>query len=166
MANKFDENYEKPSKHQQYNERASRPVETKTMTKAEINTYKKALLESYECENVNDITYEFIKIKDEYDEDRNDCLEIIYFLKCYRRNGEEYLKEIRRVKITIPEELKQTAEAMQRQKRSQELAQRRRLPAPENNAQEPAQTTSQTRPTIFTQNKPVLRKPTTKSGNS
>src|SRR5690606_15913423 len=58
----------------------------------------------------DDITFEFEKILDENDEDRDDCLLLIYRMKCVNAVGKQILRPIYRTKIPIPEKLRIRAE--------------------------------------------------------
>lgn len=113
QKNRFDENYEKPSRHKQWQERSERPVAAQGMTKQQIEGHRRNLVKSYDCDD-KDITYEFHKISDEDDEDRDDCLWIKYKMKCVRL-GKPVNQEIFSIKLPIPEDLKKMAEQMKKQ---------------------------------------------------
>lgn len=108
----------------QWNEKALRPLATRPMNKAEIEEYRKILVMSYQCDD-GDITVDFEKISDDQDRDRNDCLWLIYKLKCIWY-GKPTRREIARLKLPIPDEIKIMAEKMKRESKPEVAA----LPAP------------------------------------
>ena len=105
---------EKPSKYQQWLERDDGPVSTKSMNKSQIEEHRKNLVTSYKCAD-GDITYKFQKILNEDDEDREDCLWLKYNLKCVI-DGIPTDREIFKIKLPIPEELRKMADQMKCQK--------------------------------------------------
>lgn len=153
----MDENYEKPSTHKQWQERSERPVETRVMNKADIEILRRNLVSSYRCED-SDIDFEFVKIKDPNDEDSDDCLLLIYSMKCVRF-GEPAVVRVFSIKIPIPENVRKLAEQMKQRHRTAPLA---ALPAPEaaTPTTTPLPTITQPTPVINTP-KPRARKPTT-----
>lgn len=146
----LDETYAKPSTHKQWQERSERPVITKPMTKSEIETLRRNLVDSYQCEDT-DISYEFVKIKDKDDEDSDDCLMLLYKMKCVRF-GDEMIVNIFSIKIPIPENVKKMAEQMKQRHRAAPV---QALPAP---TAVPVAAEVTTAPTT-TPTKPRARKP-------
>lgn len=127
-----DENYEKPSKHRQWQERSERPIASRPMTKEEIEEHRENLVRSYQCSD-DDITIDFQKIIDENDEDRDDCLWLKYKMKRVVA-GKPEVKDIFSIKLPIPEELKRMAEQMRKANAARTRAQKKEvkaLPAPE-----------------------------------
>jgi hypothetical protein len=118
-----DENYEKPSKHRQWQEKSERPIASKTMTSEQIEEHRLNLISSYQCAD-SDITYCFQKIQDENDEDRDDCLWLKYRMDCIIA-GKPTTKDIFSIKIPIPEELKRMAEQMRKEQAARARAQKR-----------------------------------------
>jgi hypothetical protein len=108
-----DENYEKPSTHKQWQERSERPIATRSMTRKEIEEHRINLVSSYQCED-GDITYDFQKILNENDEDRDDCLLLIYKMKCIM-GGKPTIRDIFSMKLPIPEEVRTMAEQLRKQ---------------------------------------------------
>ncbi len=100
-------------KRAQWQERSERPIATRPMTKAQIEEHRRNLVLSYKCDD-EDITYDFEKIFDENDEDRDDCLLLIYKQACIWK-GKPTRREIFRMKLPIPEELKMMAEQLKKQ---------------------------------------------------
>lgn len=135
---KLDEDYEKPSRHRQWQERSSAPVAARPMTSAEIEEHRLNLVASYKCED-KDISFEFQKIIDENDEDRDDCLWLKYKMKCIV-NSKPTIREIYSLKIPIPEEVRRMAEQLKKQQMA-------RKPAA---LMAPVQTTPQTQPNTQT----------------
>jgi hypothetical protein len=131
---KSDENYEKPSKHRQWQERSERPIAARAMTEYEIENHRMLLVASYQCDDT-DITYDFQKIQDENDEDRDDCLWLKYKMKCVVA-GKPTIKDVFSIKVPIPEELKMMAQRMRKEQAARTRAQRKpnmslkALPAP------------------------------------
>lgn len=129
MSTKDD--YEKPSKHRQWQERSERPIASRPMTPDEIEEHRLNLVNSYKCDD-SDITFDFQKILDENDEDRDDCLWLIYKMKCIVA-GKPTVRNVFCIKLPIPDELKKMAEHIRRQ-RGAGTARRKpvkALPAPE-----------------------------------
>ena len=131
---KSDENYEKPSKHRQWQERSERPIAARAMTEYEIENHRLLLVSSYQCDDT-DITYDFQKIQDENDEDRDDCLWLKYKMKCITA-GKPTIRDVFSIKVPIPEELKMMAQRMRKEQAARTRAQRKpnmslkALPAP------------------------------------
>lgn len=118
-----DEYYEKPSKHKQWQEKSERPIASRTMTKDDIEEHRRHLIQSYQCEDT-DITYEFLKITDENDEDRDDCLWLKYKMKCVV-SGAPVVRDIFSIKLPIPEDIRRMANEMRKQQASRTPAQRK-----------------------------------------
>ncbi len=112
------ENYEKP-KCGQLNEKSDRPVAVKNMTRDEINLMLKCLAASYGCDE-KDITFEFTRIDDIYDDDRNDCLLLTYIMK-FLSHDKIKTREIFKIKIPVPEKMRQEAEAARIAKATQRV---------------------------------------------
>lgn len=127
---KDDENYEKPSKHKQWQERSEKPIAARAMTKEEIEEHRLHLVQSYQCED-SDISYDFQKIIDENDEDRDDCLWLKYKMKCVVA-GKPTVREIFNIKIPIPDDIRRMAEQMRKQQASRTPMRKplKALPAP------------------------------------
>lgn len=119
-----DENYEKPSKHRQWQERSERPIAARPMTTDEIEEHRINLVNSYQC-NDSDISYDFQKIQDENDEDRDDCLWLKYKMKCIVA-GKPTIREVFSIKLPIPEELKRMAEHLRKQQANRSGATRKK----------------------------------------
>jgi hypothetical protein len=102
----------KTSNKAQWTERAGAPIATKYMEKAEIEMFREVLARSYKCP-IEYIVYDFEKIRDESDEDRDDCLMLTYRMKlaAMRRDGTS-TRIIFRAKVPIPEQIKNMAESM------------------------------------------------------
>jgi len=128
---RFDERYEKPSKHKQWQERAERPIASRPMGKEEIEEHRMNLVRSYGCEN-SDLTYGFQKIVDENDEDRDDCIWLKYKMKCIVA-GKPQNREVFAIKLPIPDEIRRMADEMRKKRSTRTPAKRkpmRALPAP------------------------------------
>ncbi len=135
MANKQDdESYEKPSRRGLWNERSRRPVAARTMTKAEIEEHRQLLVASYQCED-SDIIFDFQKITDENDEDRDDCIWLKYKLKMgppSQSGGAVPTREIFNIKLPIPDDIRRMAETLRRQQTDRtKTTKLMALPAPE-----------------------------------
>ena len=111
MANTQEE--EKPSKTRQWQERSEYPVASRPMTPAQIVGFVRTLADSYKCD-VSEISYEFEKILDENDNDRDDCLWLMYKMKCIRE-GKPCTRDIFRIKLPIPEEVRRAGERARQQ---------------------------------------------------
>ena len=106
-------NSEKPSTTQQWQEKVEKPIAARPMTTNEIEEFRQILIKSYRCED-SDITFNFQKIQDEQDEDRDDMLLLKYMMPCII-SGKRQLREIFTTKLPIPEELRRQAKEIQRQ---------------------------------------------------
>lgn len=122
---KEDENYEKPSKHKMWHERSARPIASRVMTKIQIEEHRLNLVRSYKCRD-DEITFDFQKIMDENDEDRDDCLLLIYEMKCVVAS-KPVVREVFTIKLPIPDEIRKMAEAA---RKNQAPRRRRRGAAP------------------------------------
>ena len=111
---------EKATNKKQWQERSAAPVAARGMTHLEIDHFRQILIKSYKC-NEEDIWYDFEKIKEINDEDRNDCLLLIYRMKCILA-GKPTVRDIFTKKLPIPEDLKQKAEELKRQRAQQNPA--------------------------------------------
>lgn len=149
MSDHTDENYEKPSRHKQWQEKSEKPVMTRVMTKYQIEELRRNLIASYDCEP-EDISYTFHKIKDDDDEDRDDCLWLKYNMKCIRY-GKPVVIDIFTIKLPIPDEIKNMGEQIKKQQANR-VIQTKALPAPEQ--------THTSRPKLI---KPTLRATTKKN---
>ena len=104
-----DEDYEKPSKHKQWRERSRNPTTTRSMTTIEIEEHRKNLVNSYNCAD-NEISIAFEKIKDENDEDRDDCIWLKYLMDNISADGVPNKRIIFPIKIRIPESIRRKAD--------------------------------------------------------
>lgn len=134
--NTHDENHEKASRHKQWQERSERPIAAREMSAHEIEEHRRNLVSSYKCAD-EDITFDFYKIFDDNDEDRDDCILLKYKMKCVI-NGKPTIREVFSIKVPIPEEVKKMAEHMRRQQASR---------------------TQKTDTIVPVANRPVLKKP-------
>ena len=106
---------EKTSNKRQWRERSERPIAAKPMTKTEILHFQNVLMQSYKCDDPADITYDFEKILDENDEDRDDCLFLVYRMKQIDKNGKPSYRPVFRTRLPIPEDIRMKAEQMRAQ---------------------------------------------------
>jgi hypothetical protein len=106
------DNYEKPSRRGQWQEKSERPILTRPMTKAEIEEHRLNLVNSYQC-NDSDITIDIQKIFDEKDEDRDDCVWLKYKMRCVM-NGKPVIREIFSIKLPVPEEIRRASAEMKK----------------------------------------------------
>jgi hypothetical protein len=104
---------ESSKKKSQWQERSERPVATRPMNSAQIEEFRRHLVASYKCD-ATDITYDFEKIFDENDEDRDDCLWLKYKMKTIW-HGKPTDRVIYTIKLPIPDELRMMAEQLKRQ---------------------------------------------------
>jgi len=114
---------EAPSDKRQWRERSEKPIAARAMSSEEIEEYRHILAQSYEC-NIDDITTDFERIRDENDEDRDDCLWLKYKMK-HIKGGKQTTRVIFTIKLPIPEEIRQMAEQMRQQKNQRARAGRR-----------------------------------------
>jgi hypothetical protein len=104
---------EKASEERQWQERSDAPIATRPMTPADIIDFREKLVASYKCEP-SEIDYFCEKIKDTNDTDRDDCLWLIYTLQCVVA-GKPTKREIFRLKIPIPDKVRQSTENLRRE---------------------------------------------------
>ncbi len=123
-SKKNDENYEKPSKHKQWQERSESPIASRPMNSVQIEEYRGHLARSYDCP-IEDVSYDFYKIKDEHDEDRDDCLWLKYRMKTVSATGKPMVRDIFSIKLPIPDEIRNMADVLRRQQSSRTPAQRK-----------------------------------------
>lgn len=90
----------------------TRSVATRPMTKTEIEEFRKNLVASYGC-NDDDIEWKFEKITNEFDEDRDTCLQLVYRMKTSWMQGATN-REIFKLKIPVPEEVMMRAEQIKK----------------------------------------------------
>ena len=102
---------EQPSTTRQWTERSGAPIATRAMTKTEIEEHKLLLMQRFGYTNPEDMKWEFSKIQDEKDNDRDDCLWLKYFMRVEAK-GQMVWRECFTLKIPIPDKLRKTAEAM------------------------------------------------------
>lgn len=98
------------------------------MTNEEIEEYRRILVMSYQC-NDTDIKFDFEKIVDVNDEDRDDCLWLVYKYTCIWY-GKLVDREIARLKLPLPEEIRIAAEKILRENRAKQRAAVPALPEP------------------------------------
>tara|TARA_R110002153_G_scaffold273471_1_gene444443 strand:+ start:18352 stop:18840 length:489 start_codon:yes stop_codon:yes gene_type:complete len=92
----------------QWHEKADAPIATRSMTSMEIQEYRKALVMSYKCDDM-DIKFYFEKITDENDADREDCMWIKYTLDT-ETAGRPTLRIVATLKLPIPQHLREEGE--------------------------------------------------------
>ncbi len=94
----------KPSTQQQWHEVVSAPLATREMSQQEMKEFRDVLARSYQC-TPHEIEIEFEAIKDERDEERNDCIVLKYVMKTLIDDA--YSRRlIYRLKIPIPDRVK------------------------------------------------------------
>jgi len=95
--------YVKPSTEKQWHERSDAPSIRNDMTKAEIENHRENLARMHGCEPT-EITYEFKRIENELDEDRDKFLNLEYYYNCIFQN-QPRRRMIFSIKIPIPPEV-------------------------------------------------------------
>jgi hypothetical protein len=108
-----DEYYQKASGHRQWNERAYENIDDWEFDKKEIIELKAVLAESYKIP-ANHVTHELKHIDNEEDDDRDDYLNCIIYMKSYK--DPSGLRQIFSRKVKIPEHMKQQAMAAKLEK--------------------------------------------------
>ena len=139
---------EKPSKTRQWQERSECPVASRPMTPAEIVQFRKVLADSYKC-GPQFVSYEFEKIQDEKDADRDDCLWLIYRLDCIVK-GQPAKRDIFKIKLPIPEEVRKAGEEQRRKQAQQSRKPKAILPAQTTSAANPSDVNAQNIPPVQT----------------
>ncbi len=104
---------EKPSNKPQWQEKSDIPMATRPMSKQEIEEHRVNLVASYKCKDT-DIYYKFQKITNDEDDDKDECLWLKYYLKCVM-DGVATDREIFKIKLPIPDELKRMADQIKKQ---------------------------------------------------
>lgn len=112
--------FEKPSKHSQWQERQEAPIAVRSMSPAEIENFRCIIAKSYKCKP-DDITYEFKKIFDKDDMDRDDCLLLRYNM-VQLCAGKPTNRPIFSLKVPIPEEVRRMAEHVRRTAMDRDMA--------------------------------------------
>jgi hypothetical protein len=156
------DNTEKVSKSRQWQERASRPIAARPQTKQEIEEFRRVLLQSYEIfDDPEAIEFEFRKITDENDEDRDDCLMLVYRMKCVV-DGKPLKRDIFTSKIPIPPEIKMMAQQRKKDEGTALVKRNANRPPPPKQTVRVEEVTDDTKPGKVTEpeaQKPKLRKP-------
>lgn len=129
----MDHEDRKAARETQWREAPQRPIATKPMNMAEIENYRKLLVQSYRC-NDKDIRSEFVKIVDLDNEDRDDCVWLKYYLKTFDHDNNIVDRPIQSLKLPVPENIRKRAAEVRKQDRATSGRSRRRtqktLPAP------------------------------------
>jgi hypothetical protein len=99
----------------QWQERPAAPIATRLMTYAEIEEFRNGLAASYKC-GPESITYDFKRIKDINDSDRDDCFWLRYFMS-YTVEQQLVKRKIFKMKIPVPENIKTRASTHTQQAR-------------------------------------------------
>jgi len=158
MSTKLDENYVKPSNHKQWQERSDMPVIHNRMTKGKIEEHLMNLVTSYGCDK-GDISYDFEKITDRDDEDRDECLLLVYKMKVFRYGKWETVV-IFQEKCLIPEHLKKQAERMKQEQMEKQKSNVKLLESAEDrNPSDQVEKVVDVTQTPSKQPRPKLRKP-------
>ena len=90
----------------QWQEKSSNNFIHRSMNYNDMQFHRLNLVRLYECDD-NDITFDFEKIKDNYDEDRDDCMWLHYFIKCIpKKKGDPNKRLIFTLKIDIPDHIR------------------------------------------------------------
>lgn len=128
------ENHIKSTAHRQWREKPIRPIIAREMSEEEIQQLQITFARSYGCPP-EDILIDFARIEDDNDIDQLDCIWLILRMVCFGApstasatalpRGKSTTREIFKIKVRVPERLKQRA-AASAQPRKGVLA----LPAP------------------------------------
>lgn len=103
-----DEYYQTASKHRQWNERAYENIDDWNLDKKDILELQEGLASSYKVP-LNEITHKFERIENEEDDDRDDYLNCIFYMKSYKNPDGK--RQIFSRKVKIPDHMKQQANA-------------------------------------------------------
>lgn len=112
------------SKERSFNERAEAPIATRYMTRDEIEDFKTVLVQSYPGLTPADITWDFMKIPDG-DHDRDDFIMLLYFMNIVK-DGERKTRTIYKLKLPLPEAVKEKAQRMREKDAREGTARKRR----------------------------------------
>lgn len=77
----------------------------KIWTKSDIDNFKDVLAKSYDCSS-SLITHSFSCIDNENDDQKDYCVNLVYYLKCERENV-IVDRQIYSIKVLIPDEIRQ-----------------------------------------------------------
>jgi len=102
-----NDDYEKASRQRQWRESTIRPIAARPMTREDMEIHRANLAASYGME-IEDIEYAFQKIHDKQDADHNDCVVLLYTMKCIHQ-GVPDRRTIYSLKIPVPMELRKKA---------------------------------------------------------
>lgn len=113
--------HEKASKDQQWQEKSQRPIAARAVTSADAEHYRMVQAMSFGCPP-EDIKYEYTRIVDTNDEDRDECLNLTYYLRVRprlpdpitRKVPEPFWKYIYSIKMPVPSEIKAKAEEIRK----------------------------------------------------
>lgn len=96
----------------QWQERPARPIAVRPMSAEEIEEHRRNLVASYQC-NDEDIVFNFFRIEDELDDDRFDCLLLVFQMKAIWR-GQMKNREVFKLKVPVPEFIQIRADQIKR----------------------------------------------------
>lgn len=150
----------KAARESQWREAPQKPIATKPMTMAEIEHYRKLLVQSYQCDD-RDIRFAFIKIaNDDGGEDRDDCIWLQYLMKTIDHNNNVIDRPIHNMKLPIPDQVRKQAEKLRREWASSGGGRRRArsaLPPPTSSGTHPVQTPPVSSNTQIPRTRPLPR---------
>ena len=102
MQRKTAYEYEKPSRHRQWHERAAYSATPQVIRITEIDEIRRNLALSYQLRE-DDIDFEYKVIDDTEDDDRDDCLWLLFIMQ-YVVNGQVSYREIFKLKSKAPDD--------------------------------------------------------------
>ena len=153
---------EKTTNRLYWEERALKPCAVRPMSKDDIESFRVHLVSSYKC-GPEDIQTTFKRIVDINDEDRNDCLMLIYTLNVISPNGLIEKRPIFNLKVPIPDEIRTKVNARKAATKTTMKRSRPAIMAPGPIIEEVTnETTPAPIPTIVVAPTPVLKKPVKK----
>lgn len=110
----------------QWSERVARPVAARPMTMEQVTDFQAVLSICEQVDDPSHIPWKMQRITDYNDEDRNDCLELLYFGERVGEKGHRNMRPIWRMKLPMPRDLRDAAEKQLRESFCMPPAPRRR----------------------------------------
>ncbi len=106
--------YRKPTNQQHWTETSSAPLGIRPMSEAEIYSFRSVLATSYKITEA-EMFIEFVAITNILDEDRDDCIYLLYSMDVFEEDGLPRRRGCFRMKIPIPKEMKDRRDAIIKQ---------------------------------------------------
>lgn len=102
--------FTKPTNRQQWTEHVSVPLATRSMSAAETYEFRDVLAMSYRIQP-NEVFIEYEAITNVRDEERHDCMYLLYKINVFMEDGRVFKRTVYTLKVPIPANIKEQREA-------------------------------------------------------